>query len=72
MYIVLNTILDLGFNSGGFLGVLADDGEGTGTFTVKTHVLGERLREHNVVAIFEEATDSESIPVNRSGGKTLE
>lgn len=66
-----STDLDLGFNSGSFFGVLADNGEGTSSLAVETHVLGERLGEEDVVAIVNELSDGEGILVDGTGSESL-
>lgn len=63
--------LQLTFDSGTFLGVGADKGESTNTFTVETHVLGERLCESDLVALFDEVSDGEGVTSGIARGETL-
>lgn len=63
--------LDLGVDALDLLGVGADDGEGTNTLTVETHVLGERLAEGNLLALLDEVADGKGVGVGVAAGEAL-
>lgn len=66
-----NQDLDLRHGASGFLLVGADQRKGSGSFTVKTHVLGETLSQRNLVTILQEGTDGKRILGDISAGKAL-
>lgn len=63
--------LDLGVDASLLLSRGSDEGEGTGTLTVETHVLGEGLGEGNQVTILDELAEGIGILVSGAGGETL-
>jgi hypothetical protein len=63
--------LDLWLDSGSLFRILADDSEGTCSLAVESHVLGERLREEDVVTVLDELSDGEGVLVDRAGGESL-
>ena len=63
--------LDLGVDALLLLGRLADDGEGTNTLAVETHVLGERLGNGDLVTLSNKVTKSKSIPGNATRSEAL-
>ena len=63
--------LDLRVDALLLLGVGADDGEGTDTLTVETHVLGEGLGQADVVALLDEIADGKGVLVDVAGSEAL-
>jgi hypothetical protein len=63
--------LQLTLDTSPFLGVGADEGEGSDTFSVETHVLGEGLSKGDLVALLNEVADSERVAGGVSRGKAL-
>ena len=63
--------LDLTLHSGSFLLVSADDGEGSDSLAIETHVLGKTLSQENIVAIVDKLSEGEGISVNISRSKSL-
>jgi len=63
--------LDLRVNALLLVGRLADDGEGTNTLAVETHVLGERLSQAGAEALLDEVAESEGILGGVTTGKAL-
>lgn len=49
----------------------ADDVQGAGAFAVKSEVLGETLRDHQLQAFFQEDVQSHDVLVQVSGGVAL-
>lgn len=63
--------LDLRVDASLLLGRGSDEGEGTGTLTVETHVLGEGLGESNQVTVLDELAEGIGILVSGARGETL-
>ena len=63
----LHLTLDTGF----FLWIGRDEGEGTNAFAVETHILRERLGQSDLVALLDEVADGEGVLGGVSGGETL-
>lgn len=66
-----NNDLQLTVNAGAFFGVSGDKGEGADTFSIETHVLGEGLRERNLVALLDEVSDGKGVTSRVAGSETL-
>jgi len=49
----------------------SDDGEGSGSLSVDTEVLGERLEEHDVVSVLLEESEGVGISLEVTGGEAL-
>jgi hypothetical protein len=63
--------LDLRVNTLLLLGRLADDGEGTNTLAVETHVLGEGLSKDRAETLLDEVTEGEGILGSVTTGEAL-
>lgn len=63
--------LDLGVDALLLLGRLAHDAEGTDSFTVQAHVLGEGLRQDEAVALLDEHADRVGVLVSVTAGEAL-
>lgn len=53
------------------LGRVADDAKGTGSLSVKTHVLGKRLGQNGLVTLGDEVSEGKGVVVDVSRGETL-
>lgn len=63
--------LDLGVHALLLLGRFTDNGEGTSTLTIETHVLGERLGQAGVVALLDKVAQRKGILVGITAGEAL-
>jgi hypothetical protein len=63
--------LDLGVDSLLLVGILGDNGEGTDTLTVETHVLGEGLSQADVVALLDKVADGKGVLVGVTRSEAL-
>lgn len=63
--------LDLGVYALLLLGRFTDNGEGTSTLTVETHVLGKRLGQAGVVALLDKVAQCKGILVGVTAGEAL-
>ena len=63
--------LDLRIDPGLFLGRGSNDTESTSSFTVKTHVLGKRLRQDRLVSLGNKVSEGKGIVINVSGSESL-
>ena len=63
--------LQLTLDTGLFLWVGCDEGEGANTFAVETHVLREGLGQSDLVTLLDEVADGESVLSGVSGSETL-
>jgi hypothetical protein len=63
--------LELRINASALIGISTDNGEGTDTFTIETHVLGKGLGQDDLVTFRDELAESISIASTVTGGKTL-
>mmetsp|Transcript_3709 Transcript_3709/g.4242 ORF Transcript_3709/g.4242 Transcript_3709/m.4242 type:complete len:306 (+) Transcript_3709:430-1347(+) len=63
--------LDLGEDTGGLLGIGADEVQAAGTLTVQTHDLGEGLSDDHVEALAEEEAKAVGILVEGARGEAL-
>jgi hypothetical protein len=63
--------LQLALYAGPFIGICADEGEGSDTLAVEAHVLGERLGEGDLMSLLDEVTDGEGVAGGVAGGKSL-
>lgn len=66
-----NANLDLGKDLSGRGLVGADEVESSGTLTVESHDLGERLSNDHLEALVEEKTETVSVLIEGAGGETL-
>jgi hypothetical protein len=66
-----NQNFNLGHDTASIFFVVADNMEGTGTLTVKSHDLSERLGDDHLEALVEEVSETVSIGVEESGSETL-
>lgn len=53
------------------LGRVADDAKGTGSLSVETHVLGERLGQNGLVTLGDKVSEGKGVVVDVSRGETL-
>jgi len=63
--------LQLALDTGLFLWIGCDEGEGTDTFSVETHVLREGLGQSDLVTLLDEVADGEGVLGGVSGSETL-
>lgn len=63
--------LQLRQNLGRLLLAATDHGESTNSLAVQAHVLGERLRQHNLVSILDEHANGRGIAIDVTGSETL-
>lgn len=63
--------LQLAVNARLLIGIGGDQGEGSDTLAIKTHVLGERLAECDLVALRNEVTNGEGVAGSRARSKAL-
>ena len=63
--------LQLGHHLGRLLRAAGHHGEGADALAVEAHVLRVGLRQHQLVAIFDEEADGGGVAVNVSGGEAL-
>lgn len=66
-----NDSLDLGKDPLLLFGGRNDHGECTGSFTVKTQVLGVRLAENDLVALFDEVSNGKGVTLEITRGESL-